>query len=734
MKWYRWNGKPLIYCFVQIIFIEKSPGRIDSFLIGRSDWGPMLKKSLSSLAVRRFVLEAKSIVGAYFQKAYQIDYDTLVLRFAIKRSVLSEADSHGSFKDLLLESQEPAEEIPEGIITGEGGGNYVRFDLYFKMGGYLFISPKVNREMPTSPAPFAMKLRKTLNNRILKDISQVGMDRLVVLTFNPSPGERDEWKLYLELFGDGNAILVKGDTIEAPFTSRAWSSRTVKRGETFAPPPSGVDAFQLTSGDMRGLIEESGEDLVRFLIKRCSLPPVYAEEVCLRSGLDKKTGPKDLTLEQFELLYDSFRELLMEVLDEKDIYIHVMNDRAILVEPALLSGFFGNGEDQRTRVKFSEGATDGRGTYYSEMGSINQALELHMFEENTPGEVRQETKLEKRLQKIQAMIKTQQKAKEDRETEAESTKRIADALYIDYARIDNALRNFDHRLYMEDPEQFPEIVEFIPGSDPRKGRIKIEVETEKGKEIAQLELVMDINQNAELLYSRSKTARKKLEGIEKALKISMEKQGPKKNLRRFWFEAYRWCYSSDRILLIAGRDAKTNERIVKKYMRDTDLYAHADLSGAASVVIRIDKEQEASEITKEQGIHLSILYSKAWNAKVGSAGGYWVLPDQVSRTPQSGEFLAKGSFIIRGKKNFVEKLPLVGAVGTVYVDGVPKIMFGPEGAVENVCQGTYFIVRPGRTKKSDISKILSKELGGELDQVMSVLPPGDMDIQRVERT
>jgi predicted ribosome quality control (RQC) complex YloA/Tae2 family protein len=354
--------------------------------------------------------------------------------------------------------------------------------------------------------------------------------------------------------------------------------------------------------------------------------------------------------------------------------------------------------------------------------------------------------LEKRLHKVRSMITTQEKAKRDREGEMESSKRIADALYMDYSRIDNVLKGFDARRYIEEPEDFPDILEYLPGSDPKKGRIRIEVQTEAGKEDVTLHTDLDLNQNAELLYSKAKTAKKKLEGIEKALKISRKKleeaekdiredeeEGPRKNLRRFWFEAYRWCYSSDRVLLIAGRDAKTNERIVKKYMRDSDLYAHADLSGAASVVIRIDKEQEASDLTREQGVHLSILHSKAWNAKVGSAGGYWVLPDQVSRTPQSGEFLAKGSFIIRGKKNFLDKLPLVGGAGIVYVDGVPKVMFGPEKAVRDICQGTYFTVRPGRTRKSDIAKILAKELGGELDQVMSVLPPGDMDIQRVSR-
>ena len=133
----------------------------------------------------------------------------------------------------------------------------------------------------------------------------------------------------------------------------------------------------------------------------------------------------------------------MEVLDERDIYIHVLKDQATLVEPALLSGFFGTHDINRTRAKFSEGSAGGKGTYYSEMGSINQALELHMFEESTPNDVRDDTKLEKKLQKIHAMIKIQRKARKDREMEADRSKRIADALYMDYSRIDNVLRQFD---------------------------------------------------------------------------------------------------------------------------------------------------------------------------------------------------------------------------------------------------------------------------------------------------
>ena len=223
-----------------------------------------------------------------------------------------------------------------------------------------------------------------------------------------------------------------------------------------------------------------------------------------------------------------------------------------------------------------------------------------------------------------------------------------------------------------------------------------------------------------------------MEKAEKEEEMESSREEGKK-LRRFWFEKFRWCFSSGGVLMIGGRDAKSNERLVKKYMRDQDLYAHADIKGAPSVVLRNLGEEEIDEDSAREGCHLPVLHSKAWNAKIGSEGGYWVKPNQVSRTPQAGEFLPKGSFMIRGKKNFQEKLPLVGAAGLKYVEGVPKVMFGPEESVKEQCQGTYYRIRPGRNKKSDVAKTVARELGGELDQVISVLPPGNMEMTRVKR-
>ena len=47
-----------------------------------------------------------------------------------------------------------------------------------------------------------------------------------------------------------------------------------------------------------------------------------------------------------------------------------------------------------------------------------------------------------------------------------------------------------------------------------------------------------------------------------------------------------------------------------------------------------------------------ISHTKAWGTSIPDSA-YWVRPEQVSKTPESGEYLTKGSFVIRGHKNFI---------------------------------------------------------------------------------
>ncbi len=690
----------------------------------------MLKKNLSSLSIRRFVEESQILLGSRFQKAYQLDHGSFVLRFNVHRSDLEPHALEGSLAEALL-SYKPEDKTGFGV---GGEGKYTKADLFFHIGGYLFFTPHVMREMPKTPSPYAMMLRKRLRNRVLKEISQVGMDRVVVLTF--SGGEEDDISLYLELFGDGNLIMVRGGVIEAPYTSRSWASRTVKRGEEFSPPPSGMDPMELSLDGMKELVVGWNDDVVRFLIRRVNLPPIYAEEICFRSYLDKGKKVQELSDGELDSLFLYIREVLGEVRDGKSTHIHYDRDRPVLVEPVLMGSFF----DERDRGEIERRLGDGDSLSFSSFGSFSLSVESSMFEADpppSPGEVRRE----KGRSRIERMYGSQTESLEKREEEVGRFHRLAEALYTDYPRIDLILTNFDPHTFEEAGE---DVKEFLPDRNGKGGRIRIEIRTEKGMEEVLLDIGQDINGNAELLYGLSKRSRKKADGIRKALEITRSKvrkaekedereaRKPPK-LRRFWFENFRWAHSSEGVLMIGGRDAKMNERIVKKYLRDLDVYSHADIQGSPSVVLRIEKGDEVTDVSREEATHFSVLFSKAFNAKVGSERGYWVLPDQVSRSAQSGEFLPKGSFMIRGKKNYVDKLPLVGGLGIIYIQGVPKAMFGPESAVASNCSGSYYRIRPGRTKKTEVAKAIAHDLGAELDQVVSVLPAGDMEFEKVKR-
>ncbi|XP_057468587.1 uncharacterized protein LOC130757767 isoform X1 [Actinidia eriantha] len=133
-----------------------------------------------------------------------------------------------------------------------------------------------------------------------------------------------------------------------------------------------------------------------------------------------------------------------------------------------------------------------------------------------------------------------------------------------------------------------------------------------------------------------------------------------------WFEKFNWSISSENYLIISGRDAQQNEMIVKRYMHKGDLYIHADLHGASSTVIKNHKpEHPIPPLTLNQAGCFTVCHSQAWDSKIVTSA-WWVYPHQVSKTAPTGEYLTVGSFMIRGKKNFLPPHPLIMGFGILF--------------------------------------------------------------------
>lgn len=198
--------------------------------------------------------------------------------------------------------------------------------------------------------------------------------------------------------------------------------------------------------------------------------------------------------------------------------------------------------------------------------------------------------------------------------------------------------------------------------------------------IVDIDLGLSAYGNATRYYDQKKSAAQKenrtIESSAKALKNAEKRtQEHLKEVRTisniskarkvFWFEKFYWFISSENYLVIGGRDQQQNELIVKRYLRTNDIYVHADIQGASSIVIRnpftgsADEAQAAipPKTLLEAGA-MAISYSVAWDAKV-TTSAYWVRSDQVSKTAPTGEYLETGSFMIRGKKNFLPPCHLI---------------------------------------------------------------------------
>merc|ERR1711971_1455931 len=133
----------------------------------------------------------------------------------------------------------------------------------------------------------------------------------------------------------------------------------------------------------------------------------------------------------------------------------------------------------------------------------------------------------------------------------------------------------------------------------------------------------------------------------------------------FWFEKFFWFISSENFLVIGGKDAQQNELLVKRYMKASDVYVHADLHGAATVIVKNPGPGPVPPKSLTEAGQFAVCFSAAWDSKVLTAA-YWVKPEQVSKTAPSGEYLTVGSFMIRGKKNFLPPAHLVMGFGFLF--------------------------------------------------------------------
>lgn len=499
-------------------------------------------------------------------------------------------------------------------------------------------------------------LMEMLENLKVESISQPGFDRIVRLDFYGGKS------IVFEMFGKGNIILLDSGNIIFATEYREWRGRSITKGAVYRPPPSPVDPRNMDIETFSGALRDEHE-IVGVLATRFNLSH-YSEHICSIAGVDKEKIASGLSDEEMKKLYDSVKNFI-ESIDGR--------------------GYICNGKIMCIRI-------DG----CDEFENINEAIirfveSMEVEDEGERIEREQRKKMEEYIQQSEIYRKMGEE--------------ILSHLEL-YSDIIEKLRK-------------RESVEGLVAMDGRVARVKL---GENSPEV-ELDITKKASEIAQHYYSEAKKLEEKVEGIKRVIgKIRKveEKKERKRDRKRFWFEKYRWFISSENSLVLAGRDARTNEEVVKKYLGERDYYVHADIHGAPSVVVKNDGITEKTLV--EAGI-FGLCYSKAWSAGFMAGDAYWVTYSQVSKMGESGEYVPRGAWVIRGKRNYMRNLRLEIAVGKIKYQDQDLLMAGPVDSLR--CRtNSYFVITPGELKKEAIAKRISEAYSWDLDEVVSILPPG----------
>lgn len=270
--------------------------------------------------------------------------------------------------------------------------------------------------------------------------------------------------------------------------------------------------------------------------------------------------------------------------------------------------------------------------------------------------------------------------------------------------------------------------------------------------LVEVDLDLPLTQVANSYYLESKKLKSKLDGLQKAQKEIQKRLDSAKSIKviesevkikreRLWFEKFRWSFTRSGHLVIAGRDTYTNEMVVKKYMEDNDLHFHTNIHGSAHTILKNGQKSDLQD-QLDAGL-IAAIYSRAWNEGFGSVDVYYVNPNQVTKTANSGESLGTGAFVIRGERNWLKKIPLQFTVGVInlkeYGYNGDYLMVGSKD-IFLINNSPFFVeLTTGSKQKSDVCNQILKELKirgfkqFDVNDLLSILPAGPFSLSEKKK-
>jgi len=551
-----------------------------------------------------------------------------------------------------------------------------RRELLIDVRGALFLT-RLRWSKPQVPSPFAMVLRKHLENARVERISQMGLERILILEFS-----KNDLKLLIELFGGGNVILLSGDVILATLRRAEYRDRELRAGVTYKPPPArGPELDDLSEDSILRAIEQLPRDeRVSKVMISFGLGPPYLDEALSMLGCGAESRISDVGP-------GAIARLISELLSRE-------------TEPSV---YLRDGEI----VEYSAFPLKSLALEIRRVETFSDAVESYYLSKRSLPEDRRVTSLEREIER-QLSLKSEYLSSYER------FKRIGDLIMMHLHEIDDLLAIL----------RAGGSSGGVKSIDRRSGKV---IAIFDGEEI-ELDLRRSASENAADYYNKAKKMREKASRVDQAIsqleerlrsmRSSAEREllrlEPRPRRRVRWYERFRWFYTSSKLLVICGRDAQTNSEIVNRYMSDDDLFFHVDMPGGAVVVLKTGGA-EPDRKSIEQAAVAAASFSRAWREGFSHADVYYVRGSQVSKHAPPGMYLPRGSFYISGERNYL-RVKLELAVGLQETPDGLKLTSAPPDA-PFICSVR---IRPGSMSKEEAAIRIKNKLASCLERNVKI--------------
>jgi len=602
---------------------------------------------------------------------------------------------------------------------------------------------KFEIKTPPKPSQLCMAFRKHLRSARIVDLQQPHFERLVFIDIER---QRERGKIVVELLPRGNMILVD-DQERVVVSSRymRMKDRNILRGQQLRlPPQRGKNLLEVNEDDLAQLKAQGSTEAVRAFAQLFGIGGTYVEEILQRAHVDKSTPAETLSDDQIRRIWQAISELKDTITAGPKSPAIVLDDSTIIdVVPFELECY--RDLNKRTMTSFSDAVDE----YFTHLSSSERAE-------------RQEDLYSAKRQQLERRLTAQRNQVEEINRSTGTLRTMGDLIFRHLNQIGTVLdvvaekkrskvplediRKSLREASAEAKKPYPYVADLSSRGDQvtfEFDNMQIEVEARRRPQ----------DQAAEY-YDKAKRLEAKISGLENSIKETRllldkltvkkaeeerRKIRPEHRREREWFEKFRWFDSSEELLIIGGRDATSNEVLLKRYTSPEDLVMHAEVHGAPFFVVKTRGTQPSPE-TLMEAAQACVSFSRLWKEGIRSGDAYWVKPDQVTKSAPPGEYLTRGAFMVRGARNYIRGVELALAIGVTTRDGRVLLMAGPPEAVKNKCT-TYVEIRQGRGSAAEVSKrilaILEKHVTettrDELrriakDDIIRLLPPGGVEV------